>query len=585
MELGVSGLASGFDWQSFVEQISDVERAPQRRLAAEQIDLGDRKIAYGSLVTQLNVLKTRVDALKDASLFGTKTATVGNTAVATATASADAAQGTHTFDIERLATAASQRGADNVGSALHATDTVDDLILDTANFASSVSTGTFTVNGSQITIAEGDSLQDVFDNISAATGVTGSYSAATDRITLSSGSEIVLGSVTDTSNFLQVAKLYNNGSGSVSSVDNLGAVQQSGTLFSANFASPITDGGSGAGAFKINGVEISFEAAADSVSDVIRRINESAAGVTASYDAVADRFVLNNQTTGDVGIALEDVTGNFLSVTGLTGGELQRGGNLEYRVNGGGLLYSTSNSITDASSGVSGVTLTALAVGEATVTIADDTEVMKTAITDFVTEYNATQAIIDAQTASTTDADGKVTAGTLAGESEAIELSTKLRGLVMGVVAGGGSVITRLEALGIESNGNDDNLRIADQAKMDEALAANLGDVRDLFSNATDGLANSLSDYINLNTAESLTVQLGGQEVLRQGALLELQDNLTRQSADIDTQIVDMERLVEANENRLILSFIAMEEAQARINQQLQFLAGQFGGGGGGGGG
>ena len=58
MDLGVSGLASNFDWRSFVEQISEVERAPQRRLASEQTRVDDRRIAYGGLVTQLNVLKT-----------------------------------------------------------------------------------------------------------------------------------------------------------------------------------------------------------------------------------------------------------------------------------------------------------------------------------------------------------------------------------------------------------------------------------------------------------------------------------------------------------------------------------------------
>ncbi|MFO1511611.1 MAG: hypothetical protein U1F83_01645 [Verrucomicrobiota bacterium] len=70
-----------------------------------------------------------------------------------------------------------------------------------------------TVNGKQITINASDTLQTVFNNIQAATGgnVTGSYDSATDSITLSSASPIVVGSATDTSNFLQVARLNNNG--------------------------------------------------------------------------------------------------------------------------------------------------------------------------------------------------------------------------------------------------------------------------------------------------------------------------------------------------------------------------------------
>ena len=33
----------------------------------------------------------------------------------------------------------------------------------------------------------------------------------------------------------------------------------------------------------------------------------------ANYDPVNDRFLLTNKTTGDVGITLEDVTGDFLA--------------------------------------------------------------------------------------------------------------------------------------------------------------------------------------------------------------------------------------------------------------------------------
>ena len=57
----------------------------------------------------------------------------------------------------------------------------------------------------------------------------------------------------------------------------------------------------------------------------MNNINESAAGVTASYDPVNNKFVLANNTTGDVGISMQDVTGNFLAATGLAGGTLRHG--------------------------------------------------------------------------------------------------------------------------------------------------------------------------------------------------------------------------------------------------------------------
>jgi flagellar hook-associated protein 2 len=236
------------------------------------------------------------------------------------------------------------------------------LVISSAS-ATGVTAGTFTVGGKQITLATSDSLQQVFDKISTATGggVTGSYDAATDKISFSSSSAIVLGSATDTSNFLQIAKLYNNGTANISSNSPLGAAPLSNTLASSNLQTSITDGGNGVGEFKINGVSITFNATTDSMSDTLARINNSAAGVTASYDSASDRFTLTNKTTGDIGVALEDVTGNFLAATKLSSGTLQRGNNLLYSINGGGQLISQSNTISEATSGLAGLTVTALA--------------------------------------------------------------------------------------------------------------------------------------------------------------------------------------------------------------------------------
>ena len=429
MELGVSGLASGFDWRALVEQISDVERSPQRGLLTEQNTLQQRNNAYTGIKTQLAVLQSRVDALKEPSFFEARLAAAGDATIASASASTGAAQGSHAFDFVQLANAAQRLGSANVGAPLSATNDVSALTLSSAGFAGAVTAGTFTVNGQQITIATSDTLQSVFAQISTATGgaVAATYSAATDKISLSSGSEIVLGSATDTSNFLTLAKLHNHGDGSITSAGALGGIRSEGTLAGANFATAVSDGGSGAGAFKINGVSIAFSATGDSVKNVLDRINDSTAGVNASYDAVNDRFTLTNKATGDVGVALEDVTGNFLAATGLSGGTLARGKDLIYTVDGGGQLTSQSNTITEASSGLTGLSVTALKVGATTGDVSSDTSKIKTAITSFLSDYNKMQSLIDTQTASSTDTKGKVTAGVLAAESDVSDLASRLR--------------------------------------------------------------------------------------------------------------------------------------------------------------
>ncbi len=566
MDLGLSGLVSGLDWKTLVDQLAEAERAPQNRLRSDQSVLQKQNSAYASINTQLGKLQEKVTTLKDSLLFDSRLAGTSNEANATATTADGTALGAYVFNFTQLATAARQAGASGVGVSLSATNDVSGLVLSDAAFSAAVTAGTFTVNGKQITIAATDTLQSVFDQIATATGgtVTASYDSGTDRISLSSSSPIVLGSATDTSNFLQIAKLYNNGTGTISSTSELGVIKQNAALNAANLATTIDDGGLGLGEFKINGVSIAF-AATDTVSAVLKRINDSGAGVSASYDTVNDRFLLSNKTTGDIGIALEDVTGNFLAATGLSGGALERGKNLLYTVNGGSTLVSQSNTITEASSSIAGLSVTAITENTTTtITVSSDTAKIKTAINDFLAEYNKTQSLIDSQTASTTDAKGKVTAGILASENDAGEIATKLRRVVTENVAGLADALNQLEELGIVSNGNDNSLSLSNESKLDAALANNLNTVRNLFADTTSGLAVKLDAYLTRTAGDA-------------GSLQSKQDRITKQATDIDTQIADLERVVESNRQRMIESFIAMETAQSQVKQQQQFLQQRFG--------
>src|SRR6185312_6657795 len=150
---------------------------------------------------------------------------------------------------------------------------------------------------------------------------------------------IVLGSATDSSNFLQAAQLFNNNetgstTRSITSSLALGHIQVTNNMSSANLQTAIVDDGTGNGAFTVNGVTINYNASTDSIQNVLDRITNSTAGVTASYDSLNNRFVLTDKATGDIGISIQDVAGNFAAATGLSSGALQRGQNLLYTVNG-----------------------------------------------------------------------------------------------------------------------------------------------------------------------------------------------------------------------------------------------------------
>ena len=570
MELGLSGLASGFDWRTLINQLADVERSPQKRLRAEQGTLFNRNNAFGSIKTQLSVLKNRTDNLSSNDVLQARKATTSDSTILSATASAGTASGNYAFNITQLATASKTAGTLGVGANLYPTNVVTSGTLASKGFNPPISAGTITVDGKQIAIDPTvDTLKDVFDRIDAATSLTvqGSYDATTDRITLNrlNGDPLVVGSATDTSNFLSVARLSNNGTSELTSASNLGSITPANALSSANFQTAVSDGGAGAGEFKINGVSIAFNATSDSVQNLMDRINASAAGVNMSYDRVNDQFTLTNKVTGNLGVAVEDITGNFLAAAGLaTGSTFIAGNDALYTINGGSVLNSHSNSLTEETTGIDGLSITLLKTGTSTISLASDSSAIKGAIKNFIEDYNRAQSTIDSLTSSSTDSAGKVTRSTLAGDTDANEIASKLRAISYNQATGLTGTLNSLAKIGIDTTGDSDQLTLGDETALDDAIANHLSELKTLFNDPDKGIATQLNAYLEKMIGED-------------GAVITKQDALTKQSSEIDIQVTDLEKRVQSNRQRLIDSFVQMETAQQTINQQLKFLQQRFG--------
>jgi len=522
-----------------VEQLADVQRAPQRRLRADQSNLNRVSEALGALAKEMESLLGKAKALKDAQLYHTRGVVSTDSHVATASVASSASTGTYLFNFSQLATAASQRGGLNVGQGL---DADADLTSGAAGFGVPVSSGRFTINGQQIDVQAGDSLNDILGRIATQTGLTANYDSGTDKITLSDagGSPITLGSAADTSNFLQAARLSNNGTSTVASSQALGTINTSATLASARFNTAISSG-----TFEINGVAFTIDAATDTVADVLNRINQSAAGVIASYDSINDRFTLANKTTGDIGIALTEGMSNFLSAAKLTsssGGALVNGQDAVFTVNGGASLTSRTNTFGKESHGIEGLTVTALTVGSATVNVSNDTAPLKQAITEFIDQYNKVQSLISVQTASSTDAKGAVTASLLASDLQVTESARKFRSLAASDASGLDSALKRLESLGYETDGYSNTISLANSGALENALANSMSDVQALFGDATNGIASRIGNYL-----EGL--------VGTDGSMLRHRDAVASQASRIDEQLGKMERAVLASQETLFESF------------------------------
>jgi flagellar hook-associated protein 2 len=571
--LAISGLASGMDWSTIVTELANAERAPETQWEAEQTTIAAEQSAYSTISTDLSTLQMDAETLLDPSFFDSVTAASSDSSVATASVSSGTPAGDYTFDISQLATASQMNGATYVSQVLDPGGDPSTVTIGTAGFATPVTGGTFTVDGSQVTIATTDSLQDVFSAIASATGnkVTASYSDSTDKITLSSnGGAITLGSSTDSSNFLQVAQLYNdNGggtenTGSITSTSALGHVNTSAVMSSADLKTAITGDSNGNGEFTINGVSFSYNVNTDTIQDILDNINQSAAGVSASYNSTTNQFMLANTSTGNLGMSLQDVTGHFLAATGLSGGTLAEGQNLLYKLNGGTQqLVSQSNTIDSTSSGIAGLSVSALsAPGSTTVSVSPDTTTISNAIQQFVTDYNTLQTYMAGQQAVSTSATGSVTPGTLTGDSTTNEIVSGLRSLMSQVenIPGTSGTVTQLSDLGFGSNGSDNTISLSDASTLTSMLTSNLSDVQALFSDSTSGLATQMNSFITgtVGTNESLPVRTA---------------DLTTQNSDITTQISNLEAKVTNDSNQWDSEFAAMETAEAQANQELTYIS------------
>jgi flagellar hook-associated protein 2 len=573
ISLAISGLASGMNWATIVSELATAERAPETQWKTEQTTIAAEQTAYASIESELSTLQLDAENLQDPSFFKKVTATSSDTTVASASVSSGTPIGDYTFDISQLASASQLLGTSYVSNVLVPDGNPSDLTIGSAGFSTPVTAGTFSVNGKSVTVAATDSLQDVFNAIATATGnkVTAGYSAATDKITLTSsdGSAITLGSSADTSNFLKAAELFTNNGGStentgtVSSTEALGRVNTNAIMSSSDLKTAITDGGSGAGAFTINGVSFSYNATTDSIQNILDNINESSAGVSAAYDSINNQFVLTNTSTGDTGISMADVTGNFLAATGLSSGTLTLGNNLEYTLNGGSQsIISQSNTIDSTSSGVTGLSLAVASKGATTVSVAADTSTISNQIQQFVTDYNTLQNFLTSQQAVTTAADGTVTPGTLTGDEISNDVIANLRSTIGGSVrpSSGISSVTQLSDLGFESNGANNTISLSDSSTLTAMLSSHLSDVQALFSNTTSGLAVKMNNYISnvIGTNGSLPTRTA---------------DLTQQTTDITTQISNLETKIGNDTAMWDSEFQAMETAESQTNQELTYLS------------
>jgi len=409
--------------------------------------------------------------------------------------------------------------------------------------------------------------------------IIANYNPGTDRIDLTnmSGGSISLGASNDTSNFLLAMRLSSGGS-SVSSSSNLSSVRLTGPIASSNLKTTGTS-------ITINGVSITrsdgsdFDPSTDSLQDVINQINASAAGVTASFDSTNIGFILTNKNTGNVGVS---VSGSLAAAMGLTAGTTTiPGSDAEFKINGGGIITSRTNTIDESVHGITGLTVNAkfdaanLANNTQTITVSGDTTATKAAINTFIEKYNAVQNVIEKYTKVSVDKT-KVTSAVLAGSRELATISRDLRSILYKTVqdSSGNAVISgsiqRLADLGVGFSGIENTISITNSSLLDTALTTKSDDVIEYLASDTNGLMDRLDAVLERMVSTSSTSP---------GTFQVQINSINSQDKSLDKQIEEFERRLASQRALLESSFIAMEKAQSGYQQQSSYLAKTFSGG------
>jgi len=558
----VGGLISGLDTNTLISQLMQIERQPILRLEERIGLLEAQREAVSEVRTQLMTLRNAAQDFRFNSIFSQFAATTSEETVLGVEISGPAPViGSYAIEVLQMASATVAHSSAVLGSPINDTAT-----LENSGMTTDVTAGTFTVNGVEFTVdPSSDSLSGVLSQITAsAAGVNATYDGVTDTVTFENQtpgdtSIINFGGSDDTSNFLSAINITEatqgdggGGATAATSTRNLGAVDPNETLNLLNFAS----GAVAAGNFYVNGVSIDVDPTTDSLSDVLQRITDSDAGVTATYDSASDQVRIVSDTLGSRTVAFAAGTSGFLTATNLASAVQDAGDDAQFTVNGGAVQSRNTNEISDA---IGDVTISLLSVGTSTVAVSGDDDQIVEDINEFLTAFNESVDLIRAQVGQE---------GDLAGDGTIQSLENYLWQTIFSSVSGLSGDFSNLVEIGITTGDAFDSGEIShlelDEDAFREALRDDRTNVAALFNNADEtGIADQLFDY--LDQATRTTGYLNARS--------KSNGTIDQQIQGLNDQIDRLEDRLVLKENRLRQQFNQLEQLTASYQSQSTIIS------------
>ncbi len=637
------GIASGIDYNSIIQKYTDITLSQEKPLETKVTALNAQQTELLKIHDLVAKFQDTFLAVSDPANFSATTPSSSNSsAVAASTlAGAVATPGTYVVKTATLATATqftNDAAANGTFSDTTALAVAGASITPNNGPPGSTTPGQLTINGAVLNYdVNSTTLQSFVNNAAniaalSAVGVTLTYNAATQTVSVNSTQPLTLGSATDRGNLLQVLKLdtaqitFAGGNYSVTSTSKIGGINVGATFNTSNnagFATAVT-----AGKFSINGVTFSVDPTTNNLNNMLQQINASSAGVFATYDSANDRVLLTAKSSGPQGITLGSGadTSNFLQAVGFlanatTPNALSAGAavavgkaaHVQYVDNAGTThdVYSNSNDVTTVVPGVDLKLQQAIdgtIVAPVTISVAQDSTKLQTSIKTFVTAYNAVIDEINTATqapvvGTTTDASTGQTAGTqlttggvLFNNSDVTGLRDRLVNMVTSMGNTGSSSYNSLASIGLiidssfsvaaatagntqntttQSNvsqqtfaGTSGRLQDLDVTKLSNALAANANAVASLFTGSTS-LIGTIGSY--LTTVSGLSTQITGGlvgKVPPTSLFASLSNQTNDQISSLQQQIKLVTDQANLQADRLRAEFVSSEGAIALLQSQ-----------------
>jgi len=593
MPIRITGMSSGMDTEKIIKDLMKAERMPLDKLKQKKTSATWSTDLYREVNTKLASFRTMLNGMRFGADFKEVKAASSNEAAVTATSTnGNVSSVNRTIEVFSLATNAIKTSTATVssqnleGTALAANTAITAGTNDQFNVTLNGVRKTITLTAKSYTQAELQS--ELQSKIDAAFG--------TNRVNVSLNSSKLSLTPTGTSGHLPQVTMEavsgNNGVTALGFSDKQSFKLNSNAQLATNkFVVPLTYGD-----FKVNGQTITVNST-DKLSDVISRVNNSAAGVTMAYDEITDKITFTSKDTGVASqVKLENGTSNFLSAINMDTTTVVTGQDAHIKIDGVE-TYRSSNTFT--ADGVT-YTLKQKTTSPVTINTTYDTDAVFNKIKDFVTKYNETIELLNKRVKENkfksytplTDEqkkdmsedeiklwEEKAKSGLLKND---ITLSSTLRTMRSAIIDPVGSISTNynsLSKIGIDTVGydatapNSAGKLVINEEQLRKALSEDPNGVVSLFTNqggnsGSNGIAQKLYEQANKGI-EELIEKAGGIGTV-------VNDKTTQlglQIKDAEDRIERLEKQLVKKEDYYYRMFSAMEQAIQKSNAQSAYLS------------